>query len=187
MPPGLEMYDERLKKELVTAIVIEAKNIWVINKMKWDKILLKTKYSARENFFDYRELSLKVWMKFAQLLSILMAWMKSNEIQPIFDHFPSLFNNIYLKSFGLSQNLTKNYEILQKFMIFFKVHEISWYNTLLLFSFDVLCWLSLLLLVLLKVGRKILVSFRLIQNFEIYDLAMAKVKKSISQLPRNEW
>jgi hypothetical protein len=65
--------------------------------------------------------------------------MKANEIQPIFDHFPSLFNNIQLKSFGLSQNLTKNYEILQKLMIFFKVHEIPWYNTLLLFSFDVLC------------------------------------------------
>jgi hypothetical protein len=28
-----------------------------------------------------------------------------------------------------------------------------------------------------KVGRKILVSFRLIQNFKILDLAMVKVKK----------
>jgi hypothetical protein len=37
--------------------------------------------------------------------------------------------------------------------------------------------LSLLLSLLLKVDRKILVSFRQIQNFEILDLAMAKVEK----------
>ncbi len=30
---------------------------------------------------------------------------------------------------------------------------------------------------LLKVNRKILVLFRLVQNFEIFDLAMAKVEK----------
>jgi hypothetical protein len=35
-------------------------------------------------------------------------------------HFPSDFNNIYLKYFGILQNLTRNYEILQKFT---KVNE----------------------------------------------------------------
>jgi hypothetical protein len=56
-----------------------------------------------------------------------------------------------------------------------KFHENSWYNALLSFNFDVLYWLSLL--VLFKVDRKMLVLFRLIQNFEISDLVMAKVKK----------
>ncbi len=39
--------------------------------------------------------------------------------------------------------------------------------------------LSLLLLVLSQVNHKILVLFGLIQNFEISDLAMAKVEKVI--------
>jgi hypothetical protein len=34
-----------------------------------------------------------------------MAQMKFNEIQLIFDNFPKSFNNIYLKTFGLLQNL----------------------------------------------------------------------------------
>jgi hypothetical protein len=38
--------------------------------------------------------------------------------------FPSNFNNIYLKSFVLLQNLMRNYEILQKFMIFHETNEI---------------------------------------------------------------
>ncbi len=45
------------------------------------------------------------------------------EIHPILDNirqhltvFPSDFNNIYQKYFGILQNLTRNYEILQKFM-----------------------------------------------------------------------
>ncbi len=45
------------------------------------------------------------------------------------------------------------------------------------FSCGVLCWLSLSLSVISKVDHKILVSFRLIQNFEVSNLAMAKVKK----------
>ncbi len=37
---------------------------------------------------------------------------------------------------------------------------------------------------ILKVFCKILVSFRLVQNLKISDLAMAKDKMSISQLPK---
>jgi hypothetical protein len=55
--------------------------------------------------------------------------------------------------------------------------KFSWYNTLLLFSCDVLCWLFLFLSVLSKVDHIISVSFGLIQNFEVSNLAMAKVKK----------
>ncbi len=60
-----------------------------------------------------------------------------------------------------------------------KFHEISWYTTLLSFSYDVLCRLSLLHSVLLKAECKISVSFKLIQNFKNSDLVLAKVKKSI--------
>jgi hypothetical protein len=56
-----------------------------------------------------------------------------------------------------------------------KFHEISWYKTLLAFNCDVLNWLSLS--VLSKVDCKISVLIGLIQNFEISDLVMAKVKK----------
>ena len=48
--------------------------------------------------------------------------MKVVEIQQILDNirqhltvFPSDFNNIYLKYFGILQNLLRNYEIVQKF------------------------------------------------------------------------
>ncbi len=91
--------------------------------------------------------------------------------------FPGHFSNIYLQSFRLLQNLTLNYKVLWKLMIFHETNEIFWYNTLLSFSFDVLCWLSLSLLVLLKVDHKIFISFGLIQNLDILDLAMVKVKK----------
>jgi hypothetical protein len=47
-----------------------------------------------------------------------------------------------------------------------------------LFNFGVYHKLLPSLLVLLKVYRKILVSFGLVQNFEILDLAIAKVEKA---------
>ncbi len=66
-------------------------------------------------------------------------------------------------------------------MIFHETNEISLkfsqYNNLLLFTCDILCCLSLSLSVLLKVDRKIFISFGLIQNFKVSKLAMAKVKK----------
>jgi hypothetical protein len=53
-----------------------------------------------------------------------MAWTKVIEIQPILDNtwpfFQVVFINIYLKYFGILQNLTRNYEILQNFT---KVNE----------------------------------------------------------------
>jgi hypothetical protein len=57
-----------------------------------------------------------------------------------------------------------------------KFHKNFWDNNLLSFIFNVFCWLSLLISVLSKVARKILVLLELIQNFEISDLVMAKVK-----------
>jgi len=65
---------------------------------------------------EYRELSLNILKEFSKLLSILT---KVVEIQTILNNlrqnltvFPSDFNNIYLKYFGILQNLTRNYEIL---------------------------------------------------------------------------
>jgi hypothetical protein len=68
---------------------------------------------------EYCELSLNIVKEFSKLSSILM---KVVEIQTILNNlrwhltvFPSVFNNIYLKYFGILQNLTRYYEILQKF------------------------------------------------------------------------
>ena len=69
---------------------------------------------------EYRELSLNIAKEFSYLSSILS---KVEEIQAILNYlrrhltvFPSDFNNIYLKYFGILQNLMRNYEILWKFM-----------------------------------------------------------------------
>jgi hypothetical protein len=95
--------------------------------------------------------------------------------------FPSRFSNIFLKSFKLLQNLMRNYEILQYLMTFHKNNDISWNssgnNTRLSWSSKVKCWLSVLLLVLSKDDSKISVSFIQTQNFEVSNLAMAKVQK----------
>ncbi len=94
--------------------------------------------------------------------------------------FPSHFKNIFLKSFVLLQNLRRNCKILQKLMRFHKTNKISqsFSGTLLLLSCDILCWLSVLLLVLSKDDWKNLISFKQIQIFEVSNLAMVKVKKS---------
>ncbi len=69
---------------------------------------------------EYRELSLNIAKEFSKLSSIFT---KVEEIQTILNNlrrhltvFPSDFNNIYLKYFGILQNSTRNTEILWKFM-----------------------------------------------------------------------
>jgi hypothetical protein len=69
---------------------------------------------------EYHELSLNIVKEFSKLSSIFM---KVEEIQTILNNlrrhltvFPSDFNHIYLKYFSILENLTRNYEILQKFM-----------------------------------------------------------------------
>jgi hypothetical protein len=73
---------------------------------------------------EYRELLLNIAKEFSKLSSIFT---KVEEIQTILNNlrqhltvFPSDFNNIYLKYFGILQNLMRNYESLRKFM---KVYE----------------------------------------------------------------
>jgi hypothetical protein len=68
---------------------------------------------------EYRELLLNTAKEFSKLSSIFK---KVVEIQTILNNlrrhltvFPSDFNNIYLKYFGILQNLMRIYEILQKF------------------------------------------------------------------------
>ncbi len=77
---------------------------------------------------EYHELSLNIAKEFSKLSSILT---KVEEIQAILNYlrrhltvFPSDFNNIYLKYFGILQNLTRNYEILLKFMKVMIFHDI---------------------------------------------------------------
>ncbi len=100
--------------------------------------------------------------------------------------FPSHFNNIYLKSFGLLQNLTINYEKLWDFM---KDYKCLWYYMKLIkfsqsqyFAFIQLQCTLLTFALISKVDCKILVLFGLIQNYKVSNLTMAKAKKSISQI-----
>ncbi len=88
--------------------------------MRWysTKFHKNQKFLTKKNFVEYRELSLNIAKKFSKLLSIFT---KVVEIQTILNNlrqhltvFPSDFNNIYLKYFGILQNLTRNYEILWK-------------------------------------------------------------------------
>jgi len=67
---------------------------------------------------EYHELSLNIAKEFSKFSSIFT---KVEVIQTILNNlrchltvFPSDFNNIYPKYFGILQNLTRNYEILQK-------------------------------------------------------------------------
>ena len=67
---------------------------------------------------EYRELSLNIVKEFSKFSSIFT---KVEEIQTILNNlrrhltvFPSDFNNIYLKYFGILQNLTRNYKSLWK-------------------------------------------------------------------------
>ena len=80
---------------------------------------------------EYRELSLNTAKVFSKLSSIFT---KVVEIQTIFNNlrwhltvFPSDFNNIYLKYFGILQNLTRNYESLWKFTIVYESYDIPRY------------------------------------------------------------
>jgi hypothetical protein len=77
---------------------------------------------------EYRELSLNIAKEFSKLSSFLT---KVEEIQTILNYlrqhltvFPSDFNNIYLKYFGILQNLMRNYEILRKFTKVYESYDI---------------------------------------------------------------
>jgi hypothetical protein len=80
---------------------------------------------------EYCEFALNIVKEFSKLSSILT---KVEEIQTIWNYlrqhltvFPSDFNNIYLKYFGILQNLTRNYEILQKFTKLYESYDIPRY------------------------------------------------------------
>jgi hypothetical protein len=80
---------------------------------------------------EYRELSLNIAKEFSKLLSIFT---KVVEIQTILNNlrwhltvFPSDLNNIYLKYFGMLQNLTINYKIKGKFAKVDESYNIKWY------------------------------------------------------------
>ena len=51
--------------------------ISVIDETKLEEILLNQKFGTKKNFFQYCELWLKFWMKFAQLSSIFHGTIKS--------------------------------------------------------------------------------------------------------------
>ena len=54
------------------------------------------------------------------------AWTRVNKIDWYLTVYPSDFNNIFLKSFGLLQNLMRNWESLRKLTTFNDYTEILW-------------------------------------------------------------
>ncbi len=142
-----------------------------------------------------------------------------DEVCPTFAHFtvhewklmkssqyltvlPSHFNNIFLKSFRLLRNLSRNCEILQNFPRFHKTNSISWN-----FSGIILCFHSVTMYFVdfrfcFRYFQKMTAKFQFcsnrfkilkIQNFEVSNLASFKLgdgkkvkKKSIcTQVPEN--
>ena len=74
--------------------------------------------------------------------------------------------------------VSKSYNIPQHFL-----HKITHFNSL-SFNCNVLCWLLLSLLVILKYYCRISVLQGYFQNFELSNLPIIKFKKSISQILR---
>jgi hypothetical protein len=103
-------------------------------------------------------------------------------------NYPSHISNIWLKSFGLLQNLTKNYDILQKLMTF---HE-SWWNFTKFHGILLLHFHSVLMY-FVNFGfrfwsfQKLPTKFQSLSDWfkisRFWTLQWQKLKKSISQLP----
>ncbi len=138
----------------------------------------------KKNFFKCYEILLNLSIKFAIFVHFQWHEQKSTIFCQHWTVFSSHFNNIYLKYFRLLQNLMRNYEILQKFTkvnehlrYSTRVKKFSGENNSLSFICDVICCLSLLLLVISKFDHIILVLLRQFQNFELSNLPIVKVKK----------
>ncbi len=88
--------------------------------------LIKTKsLGPRKNFVEYHELSLKFCTYFAQFCPFSCHEQKLMKFIKYLTFFPSHFNNIYLKSFFLLQNLMKKYDILWKLTKCYETNEKS--------------------------------------------------------------
>ncbi len=90
------------------------RKISVINETKWDKILWKLKVCDQEKFcgvlLTFITILDKSWPTFGPFS--VHKW-KLTKFRNYFVVFPSHFYNIFLKSFRLLQNFTRNWEILQ--------------------------------------------------------------------------
>ena len=131
---------------------------------------------------EYCELSLNIAKEFSKLSSILT---KVEEIQTILNYlrrhltvFPSDFNNIYLKNFGILQNLTRNYEILRKFTKVTIFHNILSVKSLAFVPFCLLAMYFLHFVILY--GDK--------QNFPVCYCTVSPLDISANILPSsNDW
>ncbi len=90
----------------------------------------ETKFRKNWKFLDQEKLRGIQWtfVKFCKIvfptfIYLHKSYRDSANIRQHLTVFPSYFSNIYLKYFGILQNLTRNYEILQKFT---KVDESWW-------------------------------------------------------------
>ncbi len=156
--------------------------------MKWDEILLNRKVWDWVKFYWILWTFIKVLDKVCPTFSHF-SWhnwklMKLNQYLTV---FPSHFNNIFLKSFKLLQNLMRNCEILWKLTQF---HEISWY-----FIGIILCFRSVAMYFVdfqfpFRCFWKLTAKFRFhLNRFKILKFQTwqwRKLKKSIWQLPMAE-
>ncbi len=109
------------------------------------------------------------------------AWTRLNKIDWNLTVYPTDFNNTFLKSFGLLQNLMRNCEILQKLTKFHDTEEMSWN-----FIGIVLCFRSVAMYLVQfrfrfwcfqKLTAKFQFHSNRFENFKVSNLVMAKVKK----------
>ncbi len=181
--------------------------------MKRDKISLKPKVLDREkhHYSNTVNFCYRCGQSLPNFYPFFMAWMKVSKIQPIFDKFSKPFQQYLPQIFQTFTEFNEKWryfiQVIGYFTKLMKFHKISWYNTLLSLSFDILHWLLLSVLVLLTVGQKIwshldclkiskFQNFKIskFQNFKISKFQNFKIskfqnfwfKKSISQLPNRE-
>ncbi len=151
--------------------------ISVINETKWDKILLKPKVYDREKLYWMPWTFVRVTEKVCQTLGHF-SWneQKLMKLSRYLTVFPSIFSNTYLKSFGLLQNLMRNYKILLTLMKFHESNKISQNFIVILLCFHLVLMYFIDFCFRFQCFQK-LVLLEQIQNLKVLNLSMAKVKK----------
>ncbi len=139
--------------------------------------MLKLKVCDQEKLCGIPYTFVKVLNKFWPTFSHFSAHKQKLTKLRQYCFFEAIFTIFFLKLsdfYRLLWEIVRFYNSQLEFTKLTTFHKISviWHYT-----FKVLCWLSVLLLVLSKDDSKIPVSFVEIQNFEVSNFVMSKVQK----------
>ncbi len=149
--------------------------------MKWDGWGLE---NLREIQWTFIKVVDKSWPTFGHFSVHEQKLMKLKQYLTV---FPSHFNNIFLKSFRLLQNLMRNCVILQLLMRFHETYDISQNFSGITLGFCEILKYFVDFWFCFKYLQKMTAKFRLLLNsFKISKFCTfgwRKIKKSISQLP----